>query len=117
MSSETASGVVAWIASNAKKVQSVIASVAVYVGTLQGIAAGENGDTDKWKHFWDLLQEQPGLVVPGVVLAAISGWRTSSHASKSSQRRQERFDAKVAAAQVRNNGGGAVLSEDDAREA
>ena len=106
MSSESYTGVVEWISANAKKVQSVIASVAVYVGTLQGIAAGENGDTDKWKHFWDLVQEQPMLVIPGVIMAALSGWRTSSHPSKASQKRQDRFDAKVAEAVARNNGGG-----------
>lgn len=83
--------VVQWALDNSKKIQSVIASVGVYVGSLQGIAAAENGvGGDEWKHFWDLLVAQPFLIVPGVIGAAIAGWRTSSAPTARQERKAER---------------------------
>ena len=84
-----ASGIIAWLSANINKVKSVIVSVTAYVGTLQGVAALENGSEDQWAHFWDLLQEQPALVVPGLLMALISGWRTSSDPSPRQVRKAE----------------------------
>ena len=46
-----------------------------------------------------------GVVVAGV-MAAIAAWRTSSEPGKLSEKKQAKFDQRVAEAVERNNGGG-----------
>ena len=45
-------------------------------------------------------------VVVAAVMAGIAAWRTSSDPGKVSEKRQAKFDAKVADAVARNNGAG-----------
>ena len=100
MSAESAAGVLNWLANNSRKVQSVIASLALYIGGLEA--------AHPTKSFWEILTDSGTVGVmtigAGVLGALIAGWKTSSEPGKLAQKRQDRFDAKVADAVARTNG-------------
>ena len=83
MTSETPTGSIQWIAQNSAKVQSVIASVALYIG---GIEAAHPS-----KDFWEVLTSggQTGMltIAAGVIGAAVAGWRTQQGPGRIGQSR------------------------------
>lgn len=86
-----------WCAENRNKIKSIWASIVVYIGGLQTVAAAENGgkEADEWQHAWDVIAAEPLVVIPGIIMTAISAWKTTDQKSDNEiARAQRRADRK-----------------------